>query len=84
MNLPWKKSTSIYDDDGPAESVEFEVEGHRFKVKPTELVGCDTFRRRYWVECLTCNEVLHEATTSATILVKQHIEPYTRGRNDEF
>ena len=42
---------------------DFMLDGHQLRVTATSEVGCDSGRRRYRVECLTCNEVVHEATT---------------------
>lgn len=65
---------SIFDDDMPdlreGESRDFvhndHLEAaHHLRVTATRELGCDTGRRRYRVECLTCNEVVHEATTGA-------------------
>jgi len=77
LDLPWKEPTgpcSYLIDDGPAEAIEFEVLGVKFEVKPTEHRGCDTGRVRYFVKCLTCNEVLHEATTGPRPNIEGHME----------
>lgn len=79
MTLPWKHPTSPYDNDGPSEPVAFTVEGVQFKVTPTKEFGVHTFRTRYRVECLTCPELLHKATTSATVRVRDHLR-YKHGK----
>lgn len=63
-SLPWGQPTGDpYDGDGPTEPCEVEHEGHRIRFTPTKLSGFNTGRPRVHVECLTCSEVLHEATT---------------------
>jgi hypothetical protein len=74
LDLPWPEVHSVYLDDGPAEAIEFEVLGVHFKVAPTEHRGCDTGRVRYYVECLDCKEVLHEATTGPRPNIENHME----------
>ena len=68
---------SIFEDDVPdlraGESRDFAVEGHHMRVTGTSALGCDTGRRRYRVECLTCGELLHEATTGAYANMERHI-----------
>lgn len=73
IELPWKRPDSIYDDDGPTESTEFDVNGIRFRVAPTRDYGCDTGRRRFRCECLTCNEELHPATTGPSPTIQDHL-----------
>lgn len=48
----------LFEDDMPelgvGESRDYAVEGHHMHVTATRELGCDTGRRRYRVECLTC------------------------------
>ena len=73
LDLPWKRGKSIYSDNGPAKTVVFEVEGVQFQVSPTNKFGCDTHRRRYRVTCLTCDTIVHEATTGSTSRIEMHL-----------
>ncbi len=74
--FPWPQPISHYDSDGPRnEAVEFEVEGVKMRVDFGEgLLAPDTLRDRYRVLCLTCDEVIHRATTSATIRCEDHLK----------
>lgn len=47
--------------------------GHTFRITATSELGCDTGRRRYRVECVTCTVVVHEATTGPIWNVKFHV-----------
>lgn len=47
---------------------------HDIRVIATDLFGVDSGRRRYRVECHTCQVVVHEATTGPVIRVKEHLE----------
>lgn len=47
---------------------------HDIRITPTTLFGVDSGRRRYRVECHTCQVVVHEATTGPDIRVKEHLE----------
>jgi hypothetical protein len=75
--LPWPQPKenlhSCYVDDGPAKTVIFTATGATIRVTPTSEFGRDTDRRRFLVECRTCQETIHEATTSATIRVRDHL-----------
>jgi hypothetical protein len=68
---------SIFEDDidglRPGESRDYAIDGHHQRVTATGQVGCDTGRRRYRVECLTCDEVVHEATTGAHENMRRHV-----------
>lgn len=35
----------------------------RYRIEGTDQSGMNTGRRRYFVQCLECGEILHEATT---------------------
>jgi hypothetical protein len=50
------------------------AELHEFEVLPTEFIGHDTGRRRYWVKCLTCDILVHPATTGPESRKKWHLE----------
>jgi hypothetical protein len=74
--LPWKQPISHYDSDGPRdEPVEFTIEGITMRVDfgKGELAPT-TLRDRYRVVCLTCDKVVHRATTGATVRCEQHFE----------
>ena len=74
LAIPWERPGSVYQSDGPAETVTFETPlGIWFRVSPTQLRGVDTGRVRFRVECLTCGEIVHEATTGSTFNVKSHL-----------
>jgi hypothetical protein len=51
----------------------FTVEGHSFVVSPTGEVGVHTQHPRYRVDCETCSECVHEATTGVAWNVDFHI-----------
>lgn len=71
--MPWNKPR-LHCDAGPTERVDFELQGHHFRVTPIDKRGVDTGRRRYLVECLTCEEEIHEATTGPAGMCRQHLE----------
>lgn len=58
------------------------LEGHTFRVVATEHVGCDTGRRRYRVECLTCEIVVHGATTGPLYQARYHLRDVAEGYVD--
>lgn len=68
---------SVFEDDMPelreGQSHDYAIDGHHLRVMTTGELGCDTGRRRYRVECLTCGEVVHEATTGAHANMKSHV-----------
>jgi hypothetical protein len=70
---PWPEPQSVYDNSGPSAPTTFRMEGAWLQVTPTNKIGCDTGRTRYWVECLTCNEILHEATTGPKYYIEKHL-----------
>lgn len=47
--------------------------GHAFRVTPTDSFGLHSGRRRYRVDCLTCGEVAHEATTGPSETIERHL-----------
>ena len=71
-------SRSIFEDDMPdlreGETRDFVLDDHHLRVTATRHLGVDTGRRRYRVECLTCNEVVHVATTGAHWNMKFHVK----------
>jgi hypothetical protein len=71
-------SRGPYDDDVPelreGQSCDYAIEGHHLRVTATSALGCDSGRRRYRVECLTCDEVVHEATTGAHWNMRHHVK----------
>lgn len=75
--FPWpepRRDTVYGADDGPAEMLEFEFSGARFRVTPTDLVALTSGRVRFQVECVTCGVEVHPATTGTSILIEQHAE----------
>jgi hypothetical protein len=75
----------IWNDDlpgmKPGDERTLTEDGHTFKITATDQLGCDTGRRRYRVDCVTCNEVVHEATTGPRWNVGFHVrEAHRRGR----
>ena len=52
--------------------------GHVFRVTATKHLGCDSGRRRYRVECVTCNAVEHEATTGPQSMMRYHVRDAER------
>ena len=59
-----------------------QLDGHTFRVVATRHVGCDTGRRRYRVECLTCAIVVHEATTGPFSMARGHLRDDREGYVD--
>ena len=72
----------VFEDDiaglSPGESRDFAIDGHHLRVTATRELGCDTGRRRYRVECLSCQEVVHEATTGAHCNMGYHVREAER------
>jgi hypothetical protein len=71
--LPWKKPKSVYSDAGPDAPVEFRVENVSFQVRPVDSQGRDTGRRRYFVACVECDCILHDATTGPVSYIQGHM-----------
>lgn len=71
--FPWPKPRSSYDTNGPKKTTEVDYKGHRFRVVPGKGEGIHTGRGRFLVACLTCGEVLHEATTGPTQHMDMHL-----------
>lgn len=46
----------------------------RYEVKFTGDYGCDSGRKRYFVKCKECNQLLHSNTTGPTSHIKMHEE----------
>ncbi len=77
LDLPWKEPKGKFSyliDDGPDEDIEFEVLGVKFEVKRTEHIGVHSGRTRYFVRCVTCDEIIHEATTGPRPNIESHME----------
>jgi len=68
---------SVFEDDLPelrgGESRDYVKDGHHLRVTGTDTFGVDTGRRRYRVECLSCGELVHEATTGPRWNVEVHL-----------
>lgn len=69
--LPWKHPVDVWSNDGM--DCEVLIDGHNFKVESTGQQGIHTGRQRYKVMCTTCSQVIHEATTSASARIQQHL-----------
>ena len=71
-------SKSVLEDDvadlREGQSRDYPDGGHHFRVTATAQLGVDTGRRRYRVECLSCGEVVHEATTGAHANIRFHLK----------
>lgn len=75
---PWKRPTpgpySHYETDGPTERVRFKPWGDvEIEVTPTAKTGLHSGRTRFHVLCVTCNEVIHEATTGPSSMTESHL-----------
>jgi hypothetical protein len=55
---------------------------HTFRIVATEHVGCDSGRRRYRVECLTCEIQVHGATTGPLQQARYHLRDVVDGHVD--
>jgi hypothetical protein len=75
-SLPWPKPLSHYDSDGPRDGgpVAFQIAGVEFWVVGTNALAPTTLRTRYEVQCRTCDEVLHKATTGPTARIRGHLK----------
>lgn len=56
-------------------------DGHTFRIRATSELGCDTGRRRYRVECVTCSVLVHEATTGPQCMAEYHVREVERSRS---
>jgi hypothetical protein len=54
-------------------------EAHHFRIAATDELGCDSGRRRYRVECLSCRSVVHEATTGPMWMMRGHLRDVADG-----
>lgn len=67
----------VYDDAmpelAPGNTAEVVRDGHTIHITATRATGFSTGRRRYTVECLTCRETVHEATTGPMQNVDSHL-----------
>lgn len=71
--FPWPQPRSHYDDDGPVQIRGFKVNGVPFMVGPIGIMfGVSTGRARFCVTCIDCDELVHEATTSASQQILMH------------
>lgn len=75
LELPWKQPDDLYGNDGPEATTTVVVRNHEFRVAPTGDSAMNTGRMRYRVECLTCDELVHEGSTSATAQIRFHLRP---------
>lgn len=72
--MPWNEPIGFYDSERIYEAMEFLYKGVNFRVEPTGKVGVDTGRDRTLVRCLSCNFIVHPATTGPASRVHQHWE----------
>lgn len=71
--FPWNKEGSgMYVSDAPPAPCEAEYHTHTIRFTPTDLDGIHSGRTRVRVQCLTCGEVLHEATTGPRTVARHH------------
>ncbi len=90
--FPWSQPTSVYDPDGPRcdAVMEFCIGDVQMLVERTGVLAPHTGRDRFKCVCVTCDKVLHEATTGPTLRFEQHLEedhgmvrdPPVRGKYD--
>jgi hypothetical protein len=77
----------IFEDDvldlREGQARDFMRSDHRLRVTATRHLGVDTGRRRYRVECLTCGEIVHEATTGAHWNMEFHVRDAARRAAEE-
>jgi hypothetical protein len=69
--LGWPVPATVYESNG--EPCTPTLRGHTFGVSATDKTGRDSGRRRWRVECKTCDVVLHEATTGAATQMAYHL-----------
>lgn len=72
--FPWKKARSVYDNEGPAERMQFELDGVTFKVYPTGEETAPAGRTKYGILCLGCEEVIHFNTPSPAVWIRTHMK----------
>lgn len=53
---------------------------HVFTVTATSELGCDTGRRRYRVECVSCQDLVHEDTTGPRWNMGFHVRETARSQ----
>lgn len=84
MKFPWKRPASVYESDGPQDVriLEFGIGDVLLRIECTDVLAPHTGRNRFKCTCVTCNEVLHEATTGPTIRFEQHLNE-AHGRTAE-
>ena len=71
--FPWKEAISVYDNAGPEKEELFTINNIGFIVAPTNDAGRDTGRRRYKVDCVDCDYILHPSTTGPSSHVAGHM-----------
>lgn len=49
------------------------LRGHVFDVAATGEDSIDSGRPRYRVECVTCGQIIHEATNAPMLRIEQHL-----------
>jgi hypothetical protein len=74
--FPWTEPDSIYGSDGPLEedSVEFTVNDVTMRVEDAHVLAPNTMRDRYRVTCVTCDKLIHRATTGSTTRCVDHLK----------
>ena len=79
--LPWKAPEGWMDDDGA--DCDVDIDGHRFVVRDSGGAGMDSGRTRWRVSCLTCGEMVHTGSTSATAQIHMHLRDVERANAKE-
>lgn len=75
---------SVYHSTGPGPDTDtfIYLNDVEFRVKSTNKRGFHTDRLRYRVDCVTCNVIVHEATTGVAFNVRDHLrERHCDGRH---
>jgi len=72
--FPWKQAKGVYASEGPSVSVEFDIEGITFQVRPVDDTGIHTGRQRYFVACAECDCILHDGTTGPAYRIRAHMK----------
>ncbi len=86
MTILWTEPPTIWSDAlpdlAPGDSRKLWLLDHELRITATKETGSHTGRRRYRVECLTCKEEVHDATTGPMSLVRQHTKLWRHETED--
>lgn len=72
--LPWTRPKSIYESDGPLELMNLAFGDIKIRIRPTKHFGPTTLRTRFHVMCITCDEIIHTATTGGGARIISHLK----------